>query len=102
MEFENAFSRPRKVMGFRENVGGHGKSWNFIFCSKYFVLLKTGNIFLVIEQKYTSKRLGFRHFLVMENSNWSWKIQIDQGKVSGCYCPVSVLILAQTLAKLLQ
>ena len=31
----------------------------------------TGNILLVISQKYSPKRLGFQQFLVMEKLNWS-------------------------------
>ena len=50
------------------------KSWNFIFWPKYIALFETRNILLVMGQKYAQKRLGFQHFLVMENLNWSWKI----------------------------
>ena len=36
MEFENAFSRPGKVMDFRKNGHGHGKVVELIFWSKDF------------------------------------------------------------------
>ena len=48
---------------------GHGI---LFFGPNILCCLKTVNILLVIEQKYASKRLGFQHFLVMENLNWSW------------------------------
>ena len=46
------------------------KTCNFIFWSKYSVLFE---IWKVIGQKYSPKRLGLQHFLVMENLNCSWK-----------------------------
>ena len=45
-----------------------------IFGPNISCCLKTGNIFLVIEQKYAPKRPGFKHFLVKENRNCSRKI----------------------------
>ena len=72
MEFENAFSRPGKVMEFRENGRGHGKVMEFhFFWSKDFMLFENWKNLLVTEQKYAPKRLGFQHFRVMENLNWS-------------------------------
>ena len=63
MEFENAFSKPGKVMDFRKNGRGHGKVMEFHFFSpKISCCLKTGKILLVTEQKYAPKRLGFQHF----------------------------------------
>ena len=63
MEFENAFSRPGKVMDFRENGRGHGKLMEFHFIDpKISCCLKTGKILLVTEQKYAPQRLGFQHF----------------------------------------
>ena len=68
MEFENAFSRPGKVMDFRENGRGHGKVMEFhCFGPKISCRLKTGKIVLVTEQKYASK--GW-FFIISE----SWKI----------------------------
>ena len=88
MEFENAFSRPGKVMDFRENSRGHGKVMEFhFFGPNISCCLKTGKIFLVTEKKYAPKRLGFQHFWVMENFNWSGK---SHGKVIEFYCPISV------------
>ena len=45
MEFENAFSRPRKVMDFRKN-GGDKISF---FGPNILCYLKTGNILLIIK-----------------------------------------------------
>ena len=61
MEFENAFSRPGKVINFRKNGQGHGKTMEFHFLVQIFctACLKIENIHLVIEQKYAPKRLGF-------------------------------------------
>ena len=36
MEFENAFSRPGKVMDFRQNGWGHGKVMEFLFLVQIF------------------------------------------------------------------
>ena len=67
MEFENAFSRPGKVMDFRRNGRGHGKVMEFhFFGPKISCCLKTEKTLLVTEQKYVSKRLGFQHFIVVE------------------------------------
>ena len=91
IEFENEFSRPGKVMDFRENGQGHGTVMEFHFYGpKIPCCLKTGNILLVIEQKYAPNRLGFQHFWAMENLNWSWK---SHGKVIEFYCPISVWTL---------
>ena len=63
-EFENAFSKPRKVMDFRKMAEVTEKSWNFIFWSKYFMLVEI----------YAPKPLGFQYFslrkctLVIEKS----------------------------------
>ena len=75
MEFENTFSRPGKVMDFRQNGWGHEKLWNFFFWFKYFVLFENWkiNILFVLKPRCTPKRLGFQNFLVMENLNCSWK-----------------------------
>ena len=68
MEFENAFSRPGKVMDFRENGRGHGKVMEFhLFGPKISCCLKTGKIVLVTEQKYAPKGWFF-------NISESWKI----------------------------
>ena len=57
-----------KVMDFRKNGRGHGKVMEIhLFGPSVSRCLKTGNNFLDIKQKYSSKRLGFQHFLVMEN-----------------------------------
>ena len=40
MGFENALSRPGKVMDFRKNGRGHGKVMKIHFWSKYFVLFE--------------------------------------------------------------
>ena len=72
MEFENAFSRPGKVMDFRENSRGHGKVMEFhFFGPKISCCLKTGKILLVTEQKYSWV------FSISE----SWKILIGHEKV---------------------
>ena len=57
----------------------------FTFCSKYSCGLKTGKILLVTEQKNVQKRLGFQHFLVKENLNWSLK---SNGKADEFYCSI--------------
>ena len=66
-------------MDFRKNGRGHGKVMEFHFLAQIYLL--------VMAQKYAQKRLGFQHFLVMENSNWSWK---SHGKVIEFYCLISV------------
>ena len=72
MEFENAFSRPGKVIDLRRNGRGHGKVMEVhFFGPKISCCLKTGKILLVTKQKYVSKRLGFQHFVVMEKLDWS-------------------------------
>ena len=61
MEFENAFSRPGKVMNFRVNGRGHGKVMEFHLSGpKISCCLKTGKILLDTEQKYVPKTLGFQ------------------------------------------
>ena len=55
-------------MDFRKNGRGHGKVMEIhLFGPSVSHCLKTGNNFLDIKQKYSPKRLGFQHFLVMEN-----------------------------------
>ena len=62
MEFENAFSRPGKVMDFRRNGRGYGKVMEFhFFGPKISCCLKTGKIILVTEQKCLQKA-GFSAF----------------------------------------
>ena len=61
MEFENAFSKPGKVVDFRENGRGHGKVIGFFFGPNILCDLKTASIVLVIQQKYAPKRLGLQH-----------------------------------------
>ena len=71
MEFENAFSRPGKVMEFGENDQGHGKVMKLKFSVWIyaFLLHQNLNILLLIEQKcvektpvirYTHIRISFR------------------------------------------
>ena len=68
------------------NFPGLEKSWNLgnmaevmenrgisFFDPNISRCLKTRNILIVMGRKYAQKRLGFQFFLVMENSNWSWK-----------------------------
>ena len=56
MEFENAISRPEKVINFREMAdGGHGKAMKFHFDRNISCCLKTGKILLVIEQNFNPK-----------------------------------------------
>ena len=86
IEFENAFSRRGKIMGFRKNGQVMEKPWKFISCR-----LKTGNIKFDIEQKHFLKRLGFQHLVVMENLE-NWK---SHWKVTGFYCPISVRTVFQ-------
>ena len=56
MEFENAFSRPRKVMEFGENDQDHGKVMKLKFSVLIyaFFYIKILNI-LLIEQKCVEK-----------------------------------------------
>ena len=76
VEFENELSRLGKVMDFRKNGRGNGKIMEFhFFGPNISYCLKTGNILLVIEQKYAPKRAGFsvlfshwKHKLIMEKS----------------------------------
>ena len=57
MEFENAFSRPGKVMKFGENDQGHGKVMKLKFSFLIYVFLLHQNLFilLLIEQKCVEK-----------------------------------------------
>ena len=78
MEFENAFSRPGKVMDFRRNGRGHGKVMEFhFFGPKISCCLKTEKTLLVTEIKIWLQKAGFSAFhsrgkvrLVMKKS---WK-----------------------------
>ena len=63
MEFEYEFSKPGKVMDFRENGRGHGKVMEFHFLSKDLYCLKTGKILLVTEQKICPQKAEFSAFL---------------------------------------
>ena len=63
MEFENAFSRPGKVMDFRENGRGHGKVMEFhFFGPKILCCLKTGKI-PSHRAKICPQKAGFSAFL---------------------------------------
>ena len=85
-------------MNFRKNVRGHGKVMEFrFFCPNIPCCLKRGNILLIIEQKYTPKRLGFQHFLLVKEN--LYRSRKCPGKVIECYCPISVLNLASFLCK---
>ena len=84
MEFENAFSRPGKVMDFRENSRGQGKVMEFhFFGPKISCCLKTGKILLVTEKNMPPKGWVF-------SISESWKILIGHEKVMEFYCPISV------------
>ena len=67
MEFENAFSKPEKVVDFRENGRGRGKAvlthGICFFSPNISCRLKTGNMLLVINPKYTPQIAGFSAFL---------------------------------------
>ena len=69
MEFENAFSRSGKIMDSKNTAEVMEKSRNFIFWSKYYVLFENWKRSLYRRAKLCPKRLGFQHFLVMENLN---------------------------------
>ena len=90
MDFENAFVRTGKITDFRENGRGHGKVIEFQFVVQMsHAVWKLETFSLSLSKKYAKKWLGFQHFLVMENWNWSWT---THGKVS--YCPISVWTLS--------
>ena len=64
MEFENAFSRPGKVMDFRENSRGHGKVMEFhFFGPKNFVLFENWKNSLNHREKICPQKAGFSAFL---------------------------------------
>ena len=65
MEFENAFSRPGKVMDFRENSRGHGKVMNGIsfLWSKNFVLFENWKNSPSHRAKICPQKAGFSAFL---------------------------------------
>ena len=64
MEFENAFSRPGKVMNFRENGQGHGKVMEFhLFGPKISCRLKTWKNSPSHRAKICLQKSGFSVFL---------------------------------------
>ena len=89
-EFENAFSRPGKVMDFRKNGRGCGKVMEFHFLVQIFCAVWKFEHSPCHRAEMCPKRPRFRHLLVMENLNWSWK---SHGKVIEFYCQISVWTL---------
>ena len=78
MEFENAFSRPGKVMDFRQNGRGHGKVTEFhIFWSRDFVLFENWKNSPSHRAKLCPQKAGFSAFLSHEKFKLvmkkSWK-----------------------------
>ena len=59
-------------MNFWKNGQRHGKVTEFRFWSRYFVCLKTRNIFFVIEHTYAQKA-GFSAFLNHGKFKLPWK-----------------------------
>ena len=66
MAFEIAFSMPGKVMDFRKSGRGHD-GISFYGPTIYEKLS------LLSRKNKAPKMLGFRHFVITENLNWSWK-----------------------------